>query len=101
MADDWNTCPADDVGATPAARGREAARRRRGQEETVVRPVRLRGHLLLLLEHGLLRPPVPAAALEQAHADLRQRQPGTLGPPSETPRFRPNAFGQRPARRTR
>ena len=48
----------------------EAAGGGRDQEEAVVRQLQEGGHLLLLLEHQLLRLPLPAGPLAGAHEVL-------------------------------
>lgn len=55
------------VGGEEAGGGGEAAGRGRDQEEAVVCQLQEGGHLLLLLEHQLLRLPVSAGALARAH----------------------------------
>ena len=64
---DPDGAPADDGGREAegdrrlqeTGRDREAKSHRRHQEEAVVRKLRQRGHLLLLLEHIILRLPLP------------------------------------------
>lgn len=55
------------VGGKEAGGRGEAAGRGRDQEKAVVRQLQEGGHLLLLLEHQLLRLPVSAGALAGAH----------------------------------
>lgn len=81
----WRKCRADDgrdeaepgagAGAVggrgeEADGGRKAAGRGRDQKETVVRQLQEGGHLLLLLEHELLRLPLSTSPLAGAHEVL-------------------------------
>ena len=76
-------------GGEEADGGGEAAGGGRDQEETMVRKLQEGGHLLLLLEHQLLRLPLPAGPLAGAHEVLHSVRSAQLYEPIVTSTFHP------------